>query len=111
MVYGTGTPVWLQINFFEVEALDHNSTTGNPSADRQLSIKPNWTGWKMVSVKYADLKPLDPDAAINVHPDKITDIQIVLLSSLDPGNSAMATTYVKTAFDHITFTHNAPYQP
>ncbi len=111
MVYGNETPVWLEINFFEVEALNHNSTTGNPTADRKLTIKPNWTGWKLVSVKYADLEPRDADAANNIQPDKISDIQIVLLSNIAPSNPAMLTTYVKTAFDHMTFTNNAPYQP
>jgi len=110
MVYGNETPVWLEINFFEVEALDHNSPT-NPSADRKLTIKPNWTGWKLVSVKYADLIPADADAAANIRPDKISDIQIVLLSNLLPSNPAMLTTPIRTAFDHITFTHDTPYQP
>ena len=110
MVYGTGTPVWLEINFFEVEPLDHNSKT-NPSADRKFTIKPNWTGWKLVTVRYADLVPLNADAAANIQPNKITDIQIILLSNLSPSDPAMLTTKITTAFDHITFTHNKPYQP
>ncbi|MBC7486352.1 MAG: hypothetical protein H7282_06350 [Cytophagaceae bacterium] len=108
MVYNTGTPVWLEISFFEVEGVVANGTA---TPDRHLTIKPNWTGWKMVSVKYSDLIPSNAEAAANIQPQKITDIQIVLLSNVKADNPALTATIVRTAFDHITFTHKAPYQP
>lgn len=100
MVYNTGTPTWLQIAFLE-----------DGVVARGIDIKPNWTGWKLVSVKYSDLIPNSSDAASNVRPQKITGIQLVLLSNVPVADPALATTPVKTAFDHICFTHNKPYQP
>jgi hypothetical protein len=113
MVYNTGTPTWLQISFFEEEQ------DGTPGAgpDRHLTIKPNWIGWKLISVKYSDLIANNSAAAANVQPQKVSDIQIVLFSNVPTANllasptDPMVNVNVSTAFDHITFTHNAPYQP
>ncbi|MDB5257207.1 MAG: hypothetical protein JWM14_1902 [Chitinophagaceae bacterium] len=100
MVYNTGTPTWLQVTLFE-----------EGTAARHIDIKPNWTGWKQVSVKYSDLVANSTAFASNIQPTKVTAIQLVLLSNIPTSNPALTTTQVKTAFDHITFTHNAPYQP
>jgi hypothetical protein len=100
MVYNTGTPTWLQITLFEEGV-----------AARHIDIKPNWTGWKQISVKYSDFIASSTDYASNIQPSKVTSIQIVLLSNVSTSSAALTTTPVKTAFDHITFTHNAPYQP
>lgn len=103
MVYNTGTPTWLQIGLFENQDLD--------SPVRHIEIKPNWTGWKLISVKYSDFIANTPDAALKLEPQKISGIQIVLLSNVSTSSSELATTPVKAAFDHITFTNDAPYQP
>jgi len=108
MVYNTGTPTWLEISFYEVEPVVKNGTA---KPDRHLTIKPDWVGWKLISVKYSDLIPNSNDAIGNIQPQKITDIQIVMLSNLSPSDPAMPNTPIKTALDHIIFTHNAPYQP
>jgi len=100
MVYNTGTPTWLQISFME-----------DGVVARGLNIKPNWTGWKLVSVRYSDLTPNSSAAASNVQPQKITGIQLVLLSNVATNSPLLPTTAVSAAIDHMTFTHNAPYQP
>lgn len=99
MVYGTRaeTPyAWLQINLIE----------DGPDGDvgRTMNIRPNWTGWKLISVKYSDLAA---GSAVAANTRKVKAVQFVLLSDSPtlPGPS------VKVAFDHATFTHNAPYQP
>jgi hypothetical protein len=99
MVYGTRseTPyAWLQINIIE----------DGPDGDvgRTMNIRPNWTGWKLISVNYSDLAAGSPVAA---NTTKVKAIQFVLLSDSPtlPGPS------VKVAYDHATFTNNAPYQP
>jgi hypothetical protein len=97
MICGTNTPhTWLEVNLIE----------DGPNGDiiRKISYKPNWTGWKLFSYKYSDLalgSPLLPN------PKKIKGVQLVLLSDTPnlPGDE------VKIGIDHITFTHNAPYQP
>lgn len=103
MVYNTGTPTWLQIALFENEDLN------NPV--RHIDIKPTWKGWKLISVKYSDFVANTPDAGLKLDPQKISGIQIVLLSNVSTASPALPTTQVKAAFDHITFTNNAPYQP
>jgi hypothetical protein len=100
MVYNTGTPTWLQISFME-----------DGTVARYFDIKPNWVGWKLVSIKYSDLKASNIDAANNIQPQKVTAIQIVMLSSLAVTDPNLMVTPVKAAFDHMTFTHNKPYQP
>jgi len=100
MVYNTGTPTWLSIAFSEEGIVS-----------RKIDIKPNWTGWKLVSLRYSDLVAITADAALNVQPQKITGIQIILLSNLLVTSPALTTTPVSAAFDHIIFTHNTPYQP
>jgi hypothetical protein len=103
MVYNTGTPTWLQVSLFENEDLD--------APVRHIDIKPNWTGWKLISVKYSDFIANNADAAAKLQPQRVSGIQIVLLSNVPVSSPALPTTNVKAAFDHITFTHNAPYQP
>lgn len=98
MVYNTGTPTWLQISLFEEGV-----------AARHIDIKPNWTGWKQVSVKYSDFIANSTEYASSIQPTKVTALQLVLLSNT--AIAALPGDAVTTAFDHITFTHNAPYQP
>ena len=101
MVYNTGTPTWLQVSLFEGTDLD------NPV--RTINIKPNWTGWKLVSVKYSDFQVNSPNTPLQS--EKISGIQLVLLSNVSVTSASLPTTNVKAAFDHITFTHDKPYQP
>ena len=94
MVYGTGhSNTWLKIVFDEEQL-----------SSRHIDIRPNWTGWKLISVTYAKL--LD-DVSTAGKPDKLTKVKFLLLSDAVPAESEK----VSVAIDHPCFTTNAPYQP
>ncbi|MCS6824924.1 MAG: hypothetical protein NZ529_11580 [Cytophagaceae bacterium] len=94
MVYNTGTKTNLRIALME-----------NGSAVRGINIRPDWVGWKLISVNYTQFIP---DAGVTTqNPDKITGVQFVLLSDNQPPQSAA----VSAAFDHVIFTLNGPYRP
>ncbi|MDB5272026.1 MAG: hypothetical protein JWO58_393 [Chitinophagaceae bacterium] len=97
MVCGTNTPyTWLQVTVIEEGA--------NGDINRSINFKPSWTGWKLFSYKYSDLAA---GSSTVPNPQKVKGVQLVLLSTAPalPGPS------VKIGIDHITFTHNQPYQP
>ncbi len=94
MVHGTGqSNTNLLINFYE-----------DGVASRHINIRPDWTGWKLVSVTYASL--LD-DVSTGGKPDKLTKVAFILLSDAVPAQSEK----VSVAIDHASFTTNTPYQP
>lgn len=94
-VYATETPdTWLKIMFF-----DANGT-------RSMNIRPDWTGWKIISIKYSDLTLEGTGNAVG-DPSKISSMQFVLLSDAVPSESVSVT----SAFDHATFTIDQPFQP
>ncbi|MCU0428389.1 MAG: hypothetical protein MUF42_00330 [Cytophagaceae bacterium] len=96
MVYGNGpsNKTWLQIGLQE-----------NGVAARNYNIRPNWTGWKLVTIKYTDFVPDNEEISYN--PQKINLVSLVLLSDAVP----LATTPVSVAVDHMVFTHGGPLQP
>lgn len=76
--------------------------------DYQLSI--NWTGWKLISVKYSDLvtlvngAPASPKGNQLHNPDKLMKISTLHLANPASGFS-------KTKMDYILFTENAALEP
>jgi hypothetical protein len=94
MVYNTGTAdTWLKVMIIE-----------EGGVVRELDIRPDWTGWKLISKNYTELTTTSTAAG---KPNKVTTVQFVLLSDANPLPGAA----VSTAFDHVIFTHNKPYQP
>lgn len=94
MVYGTDTPnTWLNIGISE-----------DGQEVRTLSVRPDWTGWKLLSYRYTDIPTT---TTTTPRPDRVTGISFVLLSDAKPLPGAA----VSTAFDHAIFTFNKPYQP
>jgi hypothetical protein len=96
MVYGNGASSnnWLKVILHE--------DGGN---SRSIDIRPDWTGWKLLSYNYkSDF--LSTSTAIPM-PNRITSVQLVLLSE----SKVLPGPAVNVAFDHIIFTHNKPYQP
>ena len=96
MVFGepaTTSNTWLRVILFEdgVEA-------------RGIDIRPDWTGWKLLTYNYTELEAIITDAP---KPNKVTAIRFILLSESAtlPGPS------VRAVFDHPIFTHNTPYKP
>lgn len=96
MIYGNNTPVWLRIVLFE-----------EGGGSRLFDLYPNWTGWRLVSINYTDFI-VDND--VLPRPNRINAVQFVLLSNQNP-LPATGAALVRTAIDHVIFTHNKPYQP
>ncbi|MFN3404034.1 MAG: hypothetical protein ACK40G_08055 [Cytophagaceae bacterium] len=95
MVYGTGTQARLLIVFTE-----------EGGRQRELNIYTDWTGWRQVSVSYASLLN-EGELLSTVKPNRITQLQLVLLSNYNPHEGRP----VSIAVDNIIFTHNQPFQP
>jgi hypothetical protein len=94
-VYATETQdTWLKIMFLE------------DGASRYINIRPDWTGWKLISVKYADLT-LEGTGSATGEPHKLAAVQFVLLSDAVPAESVS----VSAAFDHPVFTIDTPFRP
>ncbi|MCX6182764.1 MAG: hypothetical protein NT150_12640 [Bacteroidetes bacterium] len=94
MVYGNGpSDTWFLVNFWE-----------EGGVARHINIRPDWTGWKLLSYTYAEL--LD-NVSTPGKPDKLDKVSFVLLSD----QVAPYTNAVSVAFDHPIFTINHPYQP
>lgn len=110
MVHNSTLPTYTWVNVILHE--EDPSKPGEIIA-KTLTIKPNWdSGWKLVTASYLDFKLSDTTKTSN-NPQKILDVQLVLLSSapqdiLDAGPTASP---VSTTFDHLIFTHYKPYQP
>lgn len=101
----TTTNTWLQVIIHE----EHPSTGATMA--KSISIKPNWTtGWKLLTFRYQDFKLADTTEVIN-NPQKIKDIQLVLLSNASQAILDAGTNPVSASFDHLIFTHYKPYQP
>ncbi len=108
MVYNDVLPTntWLDVTLHE----DHPSIAGT-TVGKTLTIKPNWnTGWKLISVNYLDFNLPDTTMTLN-NPQKIKDIQLVLLSNAKQDVLDAGTSPVSATFDHLIFTHYKPYQP
>jgi hypothetical protein len=67
-----------------------------------ISLSPNWEGWKIVTINYANLKFLNSKTP---QPNKVKKLQITLLATKPPYNVLK----VKTAFNHLIWTLDKPY--
>jgi hypothetical protein len=116
-IYGTGDPnCKLVTNFNEDDNGNKIADTGNMSENYVLyedeyawEVPVNWKGWRLVSVKYSDLK-LSADGMKAVRgnkkqePHRIAKINFVLISMAKGGRTSVI-------FDFATFTMGKPFQP
>lgn len=94
-VYNTGTEdTWLQ-----VQMLEDNGT----GIARSWNIRPDWVGWKSISIKYSDLASTNT-AAYN--PSIVKQINLVLLS--DQNVTDAVKKEVSVAIDQLVFSFDAP---
>ncbi|HVD98282.1 MAG TPA: hypothetical protein VNB90_08745 [Cytophagaceae bacterium] len=105
----TNKYTWLQVTLFE----DHPTQAGVTVA-KSYNFHPNWNGWKLQSIPYANFVIGDGTTVLN-NPQKIKSMQLTLLSSapqniLDIGTGTGGN-QVEVDFDHIIFSHFKPYQP
>ncbi len=114
MVYYDATPsakdMWLQVILHE----EHPTIAGTIIA-KSVNVKFNGpantpAGWNLLSVKYLDFKYTDTTQTF-INPQKIKDIQLVLLSNAKQDILDAGTNPVSATFDHLVFTHYKPYQP
>lgn len=111
LIYGvanTNTSLVL-FQFKEDENGDGTFTPANEDEyDYQITV--DWVGWKLVSVKYADLntlvngQPGTPKGNGLRNPDRLGKISMLHLA--DPNNG-----FASTKIDLITFSNNAPIEP
>lgn len=88
---------WVTIQFNESDG-----------SQRTFDIKqPNWTGWKLLSVKYSDLVPAAGTSGSG-NPSKLVSIGWVFLSAQTDLTTPET---VSIALDHPIFTFGGPYQP
>lgn len=116
-VYGTGDlNSKLVVNFGEDDNSNGTFAEGNQSENYAVKedefttgIQVNWTGWKLVSVKYSDLTAsADGIKAVNANhklePHKVKKVGFVLLSSTKGQKASVR-------FDFATFTMGKPFNP
>lgn len=90
----------------------------NANSDDQydLEVKVNWVGWKLISVKYADIislsngQPTTPKGNSLHNPDKIGKISMLHLAKPVPAPDPTGLGFAKCKIDYIVFT-NKPLEP
>jgi hypothetical protein len=95
--------------FQEDENVDGSfSTNSEDMYSHQITI--NWTGWKLISIRYSDLQSLvngSPAAASGngvFEPNKLMQINMLHLANPSSG-------FAKSKLDYLIFTENKPLQP
>ncbi|MBX9852093.1 MAG: hypothetical protein K2X86_10075 [Cytophagaceae bacterium] len=63
-----------------------------------------WTGWKLISVKYADFENTLPGGNVLPNPDLCNRVRFFLKSAFKGGSS-------EAIFDYAVFTLDTPFQP
>lgn len=93
-VYNTGTvDTWFKVEFTEASTAE----------SRSWDIRPDWEGWKYISIKYSDLLSEGTQA---YDPSSIELTNLVLLSDENETNANRAV--VSIAIDQLVFSFDSP---
>jgi hypothetical protein len=111
MVYGEPGLI-NSIVLFQFQEDENGDGTFTATSDDQydVEIKVDWTGWKLISIKYSDLAtlvngaPSTPNGNQQHNPDKIKQINMLHLANPSSG-------FAKAKLDYIIFTENGPLNP
>ena len=95
-VYGTNTDVEFNVEFVDESANGVTATWG---------IKPNWLGWKYISIRYDKLVKT---GAAPFDPSKISLTQFIFLYDGDANAIPAGTEKPKVAIDNLEFSFDAP---
>jgi hypothetical protein len=82
----------------------------NTEDEYDLEVKVDWSGWKLVSIKYAEITtivngaPATPKGNGLHNPDKIGKISMLHLANPNDG-------FASTKIDYIIFTNSKPLEP
>lgn len=111
MIYGDPVLTNSIVLFQFEEDEDGNGTFSGASEDMySLEVPVNWTGWKLVSIKYSDIPSLSsgvptPANGNAVHnSDRISSINMLHLANPASGQA-------RSKLDYLIFTENGPLQP
>ena len=112
LVYGDATVQNPSIILFQFKEDENADGVINANADDEydLQVKVDWTGWKLVSVRYTDIvtlvngSPTTPNGNAVHNPDKIGKISMLHLADKTGG-------FASTKIDYIMFSDNQPIQP
>ncbi len=106
-VYGTGSK-YTFLSFRMEEEIDPlNKTVENGLGIlRKWDIRPNWVGWKYISIKYSDLISDDASKIYKYNPKIVNWIKLVLLS--DQPLKEKVLEKVTVGIDQISFSFDAP---
>jgi len=110
MIYGVpGTnPSLVLFQFKEDENSDGNTNAANED-QYDLEVRVNWTGWKLISVRYSDLpslvngQPATPKGNARHNPDKLGKISMLHLADPSAG-------FASSKIDYLIFT-DRPLEP
>jgi hypothetical protein len=75
-----------------------------------FKINVDWSGWKLISIKYSDIfylvndKPATPKGNGLHNPNKLSKISMLHLAN--PNNG-----FAETKLDYLMFSNNKPLQP
>jgi hypothetical protein len=111
LIYGVPNTNESLVLFQFKEDEDGNGTYNNATTDDQYDyqITVNWSGWKLISIKYSDLvslsngQPTTPHGNSVHNPDKLAKISMLHLAN--PANG-----FASSKLDYIIFT-DAPLEP
>jgi hypothetical protein len=94
-VYNTGTTdTWLQVQMLE---------DNGAGVARSWNIRPDWVGWKNISIKYSNLASTNTSA---FNPSIVKQINLVLLSDQEVTDAVKKE--VSVAIDQLVFSFDAP---
>jgi hypothetical protein len=97
---------------FQFREDDNNNGTFESATEDEYDyeLPVNWTGWKLISVKYTDLvtlvngAPGIPKGNKQHNPDRLLKVSLLHLANPTTGFS-------KSKMDYLIFTENAPLEP
>ncbi len=111
LLYGTpGTNQTLVLFSFKEDENQNGTFEPNTEDEYNIQITVNWEGWKLVSVKYADLtylvngSPGTPKGNGLKNPEKLTKISMLHLADKALG-------FASSKMDYLIFTNGGPLEP
>jgi hypothetical protein len=111
MVWGDGS-LTNSLVLFQFEEDENGDGTFTAASEDQYAVEipVNWTGWKLVSLKYSDIpclvngQPAAPNGDGVHNSNKIKQVNMLHLANPSSG-------YAKAKLDYIIFTENGPLNP
>ncbi len=111
MVYGEpGLNNSLVLFRFQEDENADGTFTAASEDEYAYQVTVNWVGWKLISIKYADIEslvngsPVLPNGNQTHNPDKITQVDMLHLANPNSG-------FASAKLDYIIFTENTPLIP